>query len=137
MRTLSFVVRALAAALLVGAAGCGVDGTALTPVRGKVYYRGVPLSRGTVVFIPDENRGNRGPLARAEIQPDGSYVLRSGEEAGAVPGWHRVTVVAVDDGSYATGPRPLLPSKYSDPGQSELSCQVEAGKENGIDLRLQ
>src|SRR5205814_10691646 len=130
MRTLSVAVRALAAALLVSAAGCGADGTALTPVRGKVYYRGVLLSRGTVVFIPDEDRGNRGPLARAEIQPDGSYVLRSGEEAGAVPGWHRVTVVAVEDGSPTSGPRPLVPQKYSDPGLSDLTYQVEPGKEN-------
>jgi hypothetical protein len=137
MRTLPFGLRTLAAAALLSAAGCGSDSAALTPVCGKVYYQGMPLSRGTVVFIPDENRGNRGPLARAEIQPDGTYALRTDDADGAVPGWHKVTIVAVDDGPFATGPRSLLPKKYSDPGLSDLSYLVEPGKENGIDLRLQ
>ena len=118
-------------------AGCSRPDGELAPVQGQVFYRGRPLPGGTIVFTPDPERGGSGPLAVAAIQPDGRYALTTEGRAGAVPGWHRVTVVAVEDGSFTSGPRPLLPSKYSDPGLSELSCQVESGKENGIDLRLQ
>src|SRR6266851_8212215 len=75
--------------------GCGSDPDSPTPVRGKVYFKGTPLKRGTIVFSPDERRGGRGDLARAEIQPDGSFSLKTGDREGAVAGWHRVTIVAV------------------------------------------
>src|SRR4051812_38651422 len=76
-------------------AGCGGGGK-LASVRGKFSYKNAPLPAGTIVFSPDENRGNTGPLARADIQPDGSYSLRTGEAPGAAAGWYRVTVVALE-----------------------------------------
>jgi hypothetical protein len=123
------------AALLTAALGCDAGGAASAAVRGSVYYKGAPLAQGTIVFIPDEDRGGSGPLARAAIQADGSYVLQTGGAAGAPAGWHRVTVTAAESG--AGGPRSLLPTKYSDPGLSGLSCEVKAGRENRIDFRLE
>ena len=123
-------------------ASCGGEET-LAPVRGKVFYRGLPLPRGTIVFTPDPGHGCSGPQASAEIQPDGTFSLRTGSAEGAIPGWHRVTVLAVEPAPPANGtgfrfsvPRSLLPEKYRDPVLSGLVCEVQAGKPNGINFNL-
>jgi hypothetical protein len=111
-------------------AGCGEDRPTLTPVRGQVFYRGAPLTGGTIVFTPDADRGNHGPLALAEIQPDGTYTLRTSQEAGAVPGWHRVSVAGPTSA-------PALPRKYSDPERSGESREVQPGGVNTFDFHLE
>jgi hypothetical protein len=134
---------AAAAVFLLLAAGCGSDADRLTSVRGKVSYKGVPLPGGTIVFTPDAARGNSGPLARAEIRPDGTYLLRTGDRPGAVPGWHRVTVAAVEAPGTApalqryTVPRTLLPERYRDPEMSGLACEVKPDRVNTLDLNLE
>src|SRR6516165_6653259 len=98
MRISSLIYRAtLLAGLFLSAVGCG-DMTAppMAPVRGKVLFKGKPLTAGTIVFAPDAVKGTSGPLARGTIHPDGTYALQSGETYGAVVGWHRVTVSAVE-----------------------------------------
>jgi hypothetical protein len=96
--------------LLVGS--CGRGETGLVPVSGRVFYRQQPLPGGTIVFTPDPQRGGRGPQAMARIGPDGRYQLKTGERAGAVAGWHRITVAPAGEQA--------LPSRYRDP---ELSGQ--------------
>lgn len=113
--------------------GCDGGNGSLVPVRGTVEIHDAPLATGTIVFVPDESRGNSGPLAQAEIQTDGSFQLHTGDVPGVAPGWYRVTVVAVDRRSADVS---LLPRKYSDPDLSGLSCEIHAGKENGVRLRL-
>jgi hypothetical protein len=128
--------------LLLLCVGCDAGSEPLAPVRGRVSYHGVPLRSGTIVFAPDELRGTEGALAQADINADGTYLLYTGDRPGAVVGWHRVTIVAMESslvtassGSYLL-PKGLLPEKYSDPGLSGLSCEVKAKKENWIDFNL-
>jgi hypothetical protein len=127
-------------AVAVGLSGCG-SGDGLVPVHGKVFYKGQPLTHGTIVFTPDTSHGTSGPLASAEIQADGTYRLTSGAAAGAIAGWHRVTVLSVEpregNGPRFTVPRSLLPEKYRDPVQSGLTCEIKPGKENGINFNLE
>ena len=80
--------------LALVAGGCGESKPTLSPVRGHVYFHGVPLAGGAIVFTPDPDRGGRGPLACARIGDDGGYVLVTGPDFGAVAGWHRVTFQA-------------------------------------------
>jgi hypothetical protein len=133
----------LAACLLLPAAGCRSGSAPLAPVRGKVSYRGQPLRSGAIVFAPDASRGTQGDLAVAEIQPDGSYTLKTGNASGAVVGWHRVTVcsllpaVAVPPGQPPPPPVALLPIRYHDPRLSGLSCEVKADQPNSIDFQLE
>jgi hypothetical protein len=129
--------------LLLFVAGCGAPSDDLLPVQGKVFYRGVAVTHGTIVFTPDPTRGGNGPLARAEIGPDGRYLLRTGERLGAAPGPYQVTVVAVALPPASGGaedslapPRLLLPARYRDPELSGLSCQIEHGKDNSFDFYL-
>ena len=131
--------------LLLAAAGCVLAGLllptgcrpaveTLAPVKGKVTYHGVPVPGGTIVFIPDGSRGNRGNLALADIQPDGTFVMRTNNVNGAVPGHHRVTVACLHAGQPSQS---LLPPKYRDPLQSGLACEVKPDKNNTIDFELE
>jgi hypothetical protein len=115
--------------VLVCLAGCGSEPAQHEAVQGRVFLHNEPLRGGTIVFTPDSERGNQGPMATGEIRSDGTYTLRTGEEAGAVIGWHRVTI--------APGPdcQPL-PRKYSDPKLSDQSREVKGGQANVFDFHL-
>jgi hypothetical protein len=120
--------------------GCGHD-DALTPVHGRVFFRGRPLPGGTIVFTPDAERGGHGPLATGEIDAEGRYSLHSGDKLGAVPGWHRVTIapptLAVTPGQAVPPPAVELPRKYRDPEQSGLLREVRPGRNGEHDFFLE
>src|SRR5947209_18505689 len=106
----------------------------LAPVHGTVYFRKEPLRGGTIVFAPDADKGGRGPMARAEIKPDGTYTLSTGPDGGCVPGWHRVSIRGTDRATQGT---PLaLPPRFCDPELSGLSREVKPGEDNAIDFNL-
>jgi len=115
--------------LLLAGTGCDSSGPSLASVSGRVVFRNIPLHTGTIVFTPDSLRGSMGPSARGQIGPDGAYSLQTEDKPGAVPGWHRVTIVAMDaaagprSGEFMV-PRSLLPDKYRDPEQSGLVCEI-------------
>ncbi len=128
--------------LLVMTGGCDPGVESLVAVRGRVFYRGVPLHTGSLVFTPNASRGTTGQMARADIQPDGRYVLHTGDRLGAKAGWYRVTVVALADSSAEVPGQPfriphsLLPEKYRDPDLSGLQVEIKADQENTIDWNL-
>ncbi len=123
------------------ATGCHSEAGPLIPVHGKVFSKSAPLHGGTIVFVPDANRGNNGPLAKGEIRADASYTLKTENVPGARPGWYHVTIMAMEEpppgGTPFFAPRSLVPEKYRDPELSGLSCEVKAGQENGIDFDLE
>src|SRR5262245_21575967 len=132
----------LVAAVLPVAIGCNGSGEGLAKVKGKITYKGKPVPNGTVNFLPDD--GNK-PSATGEIQPDGSYALKTTAgnrpSDGAVIGKHKVMIVAMQDqGSLlpeqrAALPPPIVPAKYTHPNTTPLTAQVE-DKENVIDFDL-
>jgi hypothetical protein len=130
-------------ALLLLAAGCGHDDPATAAVRGRVFYKGVLLTRGSIVFSPDPDKGGSGPLARGDVRPDGSYALTTDGRPGAAPGWHRVTIVAVESppappaGTAFADVRSLLPLKYAAADLSGLAALVKTGEDNVIDFHLE
>lgn len=130
-------------ALLLLAAGCGQDDVEPAPVRGRVFYKGAPLTRGSIVFSPDPDKGGSGPLARGDVRPDGTYTLTCDGRPGAPPGWHRVTIVSVESpasppvGTAFADVRSALPRKYAAPDQSGLDVLVKAGEDNVFDFRLE
>jgi hypothetical protein len=112
-------------AMLACSGGCG-DGLELVGVRGTVQYDGKPLTQGKVLFASVE----RGKRAAGHINQDGTYVLstvRPGD--GAIPGKYRVTVVT--DQEVRGSQRHLTWL-----GPEQLLLEVEAGKENTIDIDI-
>jgi hypothetical protein len=141
MRIIRWGIGPIALALLIGGWGCGNGTPTLTQVTGRVTFRNLPVQNGTIVFIPDSTKGERGPIAKGKIGADGSFSLSTGEAYGAPAGWYRVTVAAVVAGPAVQGqpfaiPQSLLPEKYRDPELSELACQVKPGTANRIDFDL-
>ncbi len=133
----SLPMACFAAVLGIVAIGCSQGPEALVPVKGHVHFRGRPLPGGVIVFVPDTARGNRGGLAIAEIKPDGSFALKTNDVAGASPGQFKVTISYVLAGPAGAYPQSMLPSKYRDPDQSGLACEVHSIKTNSLIFDLQ
>ena len=134
--------------------GCQQDSGPLAPVSGRVTYKGVPLQGGTIVFVPDESKGQRGPIAFGTIKTDGSFSLITkpaadgvnpqlqNELSGAAAGWYRVTVTALAPASNQPGqptgfPHSVIPEKFSNPDLSGIVCEVKANQTNTINFNLE
>lgn len=112
-------------AILVGPCwGCGSSSGALPsliPVKGKVTYKGQPVTKGRIQFEPD----GYGRPASGSLQADGTFeltTLKPGD--GVVAGEHRVSIVELDK-SLAKD-RAL--KKYGSPNSSKLTAEVSPEK---------
>jgi hypothetical protein len=114
-----FVVTALGCGVCWG---CGPAGSGrmpdAIPVKGKVTYKGEPVTKGSITFEPEFGRD-----AHAQIQSDGSFVLTTYKDAdGAVPGHHRVAV----SGTGIKSPKDALAKKWASVSSSGLEADVDA-----------
>jgi hypothetical protein len=125
----------ITALLLVPAWGCGAVGgggeqlPSLIPVKGKVTYKGRPVTKGMVRFEPD----GYGRPARGELQSDGSFVLTTTKAGdGVVTGPHRVSIAASDKS--IANDRAFR--KYASPNTSKLTAEVDSEHtEHNFDLQ--
>jgi hypothetical protein len=112
----------LAASCCLACWGCGPgSGTtaSLIPVKGKVTYKGQPLTTGVIKFEPD----GYGREARGKIQSDGTFVLTTFKDGdGVVAGHHAVTVL--DTGIKSA--RNAVAKKYGEAASSGLTADVDA-----------
>jgi hypothetical protein len=124
------VVRLAAACLLAGlAAGCGDGVGKRVPVEGRVLVEGEPLTRagGTVAFVPDPGKGNRGTFwAVGPIDADGRFTLATRGKAGVPAGWYKVVVKATPPGAddRETQPDPLHHPRFAAANTTPLSVEV-------------
>jgi hypothetical protein len=116
----------IVAMLLLGfCGGCGAKGAGkmpdLIPVKGKVTFKGQPLTIGTVRFEPDDF----GRPASGKLQSDGTFVLTTLTEGdGVVAGHHRVAITGIDPKSKDA----KALKKYSDSARSKFEAEVSAEK---------
>jgi hypothetical protein len=136
-------LRLLPLSVLVLALGCGQQGgLPLASMEGTVAYQGKLLDHGKVVFTPQAS--TPGPPAVGEIQPDGSYVMRTTGRDGAAVGAHKVTVHCrrkltpeeIRNRSLVT-PKSLIPDKYWIQKESPLTFDVAAGELNVYNITLE
>ena len=144
----------IAAMVIFTTFGCG-DDTGLSkryPVSGKVIYKGQPVEKGRISFIPTTAEGRP---AAGQVE-NGRYTLTTlVPNDGAIPGTYKVTVTAreVDDSemkAIAKGgqfhhdnafakavknAKALVPSKYALAETSGLEREVK-GQSNSIDFDL-
>jgi hypothetical protein len=97
-----FSVILLGAAAIVASLsiiGCGDDGLSQRyAVSGTVTYKGAPLDKGLINFVPEakEGRGAGGPIE------NGKYTLTTQDPGdGAFPGNYKVTVISKEDADEA------------------------------------
>lgn len=124
----AFVIVALA---LAGCGGADGGGPALAPVTGRVTFKNEGVTAATLNFLPDAEKGNRGQMATAVLQLDGSFTLETYPKgAGVLPGAYKVTVLT------GRRPEPEL-AKYRDVKTTPLSVDVPAEglKEYQIELK--
>jgi hypothetical protein len=117
-----------------GCAGCGSK-SSLARVRGKVLLDDKPLAAGSIVTIPESGRGAHGAIA------DGEFELGTfGNNDGALPGVHKVAVVAYESaagqGAESGTGKLLVPQHYTSPESSGLTIEVKAGEVNEPTLKL-
>ncbi len=121
---LSLARSVMSAALGLGTCwGCGggeVQVAALIPVKGKVTYKGKPVTKGVVRFEPD---GGYGKPAGGELQSDGTFVLGTRKPGdGVVAGSHLVSITGT--GSHPA--KEVIPKKYTQRSTSKLTAEVDA-----------
>jgi hypothetical protein len=103
--------------------GCAPAGSgtlpSLIPVKGKVTYKGQPVTKGLVKFVPE----GYGREARGELKSDGTFVLSTNKEGdGVVAGAHRVSIGITE--SRLAKDRAI--KKYASPNTSKLTADVDA-----------
>jgi hypothetical protein len=117
---------ALVGALFLGCwSGCGVKGAgtlpSLIPVKGKVTFKGEPLTSGTIHFEPDDF----GRPATGKLQSDGTFVLTTLKQGdGVVPGHHKVSITETDRKTKTFA----LLKKYANSPTFRLEADVSADK---------
>jgi hypothetical protein len=116
-------ILSVSAAFLLGAcSGCGAPaGTlaSLVPAKGKVTYKGQPLTQGNVHFEPD----GYGRPASGTLQSDGTFVLSTLKDGdGVVMGSHRVFIT--DVAKNLANDRAFR--KYTQVNNSKLTAEVSA-----------
>jgi len=130
----------LISVVAAGAVGCGSrdpDAVKAVPAAGTVTYKGNPVDTGTVGFEPEKGRAASGTIK------DGRFVLSTyGDDDGAIPGKHRVAVVATkqtpgknkkgDEGSTVF----VIPQKYANPDTSELVVEIPPSGKTDLVIEL-
>jgi len=126
---------------LLALTGCGAKTNAVT---GKVTFNGQPVTGGSLTFLPasasEGDTTSRGKPAVAIVEPDGTYQVKPGTDAGgAVNGPNRVL--------YSAPVADLPPGIELQPGQGppptpfdglkpkQETIEIKAGK-NSIDVEL-
>jgi len=117
-------------------AGCG--GPSVAPVSGRVTVAGQPVAKGSLIFMPNQDKGTSGKAATGDIQPDGTYTLSTfSEKDGAIVGHHRVVITgrSLEDDE-GTPPNTEIPPRYGNVRQSGLTAEVKSAG-NTIDFDLE
>jgi hypothetical protein len=118
-------------------------------VQGTLKLNGAPLSDVEVYFVPDGEKGTRGPRAAAVTDPEGHFHLDLGALGrGALVGHHRVVLVdrlalnpVPDDrvdrpGARPRGPQPSrIPAKYNAATTTPLCVEVRV-EPQAVDLDI-
>ena len=133
--------------LILSCAGCG-NSAGLSPVDGKVFYKGEPAAGARLYFHRTDADASHGPVPSAEVAEDGGFQVTCGDlGSGAPPGTYNVLVewregplrthradLAKKVGKDAVKGRKFelkaddrLHGRYLDPGHPKLHAEVKLG----------
>ena len=118
-----------AGALTAVPVGCS-SGPATGEVKGKVTFKGKPVTEGTVTFLNPKGEGD----VEAQINKDGTYAVQNKVVVGdyLVVITPPVTIVDKDPGKSPPAPveknMPDIPRKYRMQGTTTLKATVNPGQ---------
>jgi hypothetical protein len=113
--------------LLLTLSACEADPVGKTvPVKGKVSVNGQALKTGSVVFWPDEGKGNKSAFTPTGQIQDGEYELNTKGKPGAPPGAYKVTVVSQTevDSTKPDTAKSMVPPNYNVKEKTPLEKEV-------------
>lgn len=128
--------------LLVGVSGsligCGGGGDGIVPARGVVTYKGAPIEKISVAFMPTSGSGQ---IAEGVTDANGAFELQTREPGdGAMVGSYQVSFKYVPDetpdmpgfkGGKKPEPSPI-PAKYGDASKSGFTATVDADASSNV-----
>jgi|SRR5579872_1913896 len=108
----------LVAASLSGCTSSDGKGPKLTQVTGRVIFKNEGVTAASIFFMPDAEKGNRGDMATAVLQADGSFKMETYPKGeGVIPGAYKIKL--------DLGRRPEKElEKYRDVKTSQLTIEV-------------
>ena len=84
---------AFALLIILAIAGCGGDKLGRHSVSGKITFKGQPVPKGMVRFMPDSSKGTKGPGGGAVIE-NGKFLAPPSK--GVVPGAYLIEIDGTD-----------------------------------------
>jgi hypothetical protein len=144
---LEMLIVALTCLLLVGCGSAEVFET--TKVSGQVTYRGKPLNKVQVKFMPDKENGNNSSFTSVgETDASGTfnlaYIVSGEKREGAAIGAHRVVLLDLlpyesrDGNEDLPGKtkRSRVPPKFTSLTTSDLNANVTADSPTTVNFEL-
>jgi roadblock/LC7 domain-containing protein len=121
----------------LGMSGCGGDAASGTyQISGTIDYAGTPIPAGSVMFVPDEEQGNKGPSGLATIT-DGQYTTADGR---GVVGGKYILRISGNDGIVTESAdsdegKTITQAKDLFPPNSEIKVEIPKG-EKTFDIKV-
>ncbi len=124
---------------MAGLWGCGPSRPKTVPVTGTVTYRNAAVDGAKVMFMAPN-----APPATGTTDAQGKFTLTTFENGdGAAEGSYKVSITKrqeVPDPKQPDSPykltKDLLPVRYSNPTQTDLTAEVKAGQPNDFKFEL-
>jgi hypothetical protein len=122
--------------------GCG-QSIPVAEVDGLLLIHGKPGNKIRIEFIPDIDKGTKGPTSTATTDSEGRFTLELQERdstaprLGVVIGWHRVVLSDLQLAESATGwGMPIrVDREYTLAGSTPIVREVKEGKQT-IEIRI-
>jgi hypothetical protein len=115
------------------AAGCGQNTPKIVPVSGKITLEGGQWPRSGQIFFSSSKPAEGFPAkpGYAIFGKDGSFVVKTGDTEGLMPGEYQISVYCFEKPVSETKPGiSYLPKKFSNPYKSGLTLNI-GPKESG------
>jgi hypothetical protein len=139
---LQFGFPVLGLTLMLCAAGCGNPSYEVVKVHGTVTYKGQPLTRGDISFIPVQVEGDTmRRMGVSAINEQGEYVLNSFKPGdGVIPGEYKVIISSRDKASTEASDEEVAarkwyaPKVYSDVATTPLKATISSDSPQPVKL---
>jgi hypothetical protein len=121
----AFLLTAISLSLTVG---CGRDTPKMVPVRGKVTLEGGQWPQPGRIFFSSSKPAEGFPAkpGYAIFGKDGSFVVKTGDYEGLMPGEYHISVYCSENPTSETKSGiSYLPKKFSNPYKSGLTLKIE------------